>query len=135
MAASATSSSRAGGVGADDHDGAGLAGGAGGGELGVGVGRLVVAGRVEHDGEADALAEDGGAEVALADVGEHLRAEVDAVEDGAGAAEGDFVGGGAGDEVVVSLLQLLAGDGFVFEDVDGFVGHDATSCARGAGGV
>ena len=38
----------AGGVGADYHDGAGLAGGTGGGELGVGVGGLVVAGRVEH---------------------------------------------------------------------------------------
>ena len=49
--------------------------------------------------------------------------------------QGDLVGGCAGDEVVVSLLQLLAGDGFVFEDVYGFVGHDATSCARGAGGV
>ena len=125
----------AGGVGADDHDGAGLPGGAGGGQLGVGVGRLVVACGVEHQGEADALAEDGSAKVALADVGEHLRAEVDAVEDGTGAPEGYLVGGRACDEVVVSLLQLLAGEGLVFEDVDGLVGHDATSCARGAGAV
>ena len=118
----------AGGVGADDHDGVGLTGGAGGGELGVGMGRLVVAGGVEHHWEADALAQDGGAEVALADVGEHLRAQVDAVEDSAGAPEGYLVGGGAGDEVVVSLLELLAGEGFVFEDVDGLVRHNCTSC-------
>ena len=117
----------AGGVGADDHHRASLAGGAGGGQLGVGVGRLVVARRVEHDGEADALAEDGGAEVALADVGQHPGAQADAVEDGAGAPEGNLVGGRAGDEVVVSLLQLLAGGGFVLEDVDGFIGHFAAS--------
>ena len=102
----------AGGVGADDHDGAGLAGGAGGGQLGVGVGRLVVAGGVEHHREADALSQHGGAEIALADVGQHLRAQVDAVEDGTGAPEGDLVGGRACDEIVVSLVQLLAGDGF-----------------------
>ena len=111
----------------DDHDGAGLAGGAGGGQLGVGVGRLVVAGRIEHHGEADALSQHGGAEVALADVREHPRAEVDAVQDGAGAPEGDFVGGRAGDEIVVSLLQFLAGDGFIFKDVYRLVGHFAAS--------
>ena len=117
----------AGGVGADDHDRPGLAGSAGGGQLSVGVGRLVVARRVEHDREADALAQDGGAEVALTDVGQHLRAQLDAVEDGAGASQGYLVGGRAGDEVVVSLLQLLAGDGFVFEYIYWLVGHDATS--------
>ena len=119
-----------GGVGADDHHGASLAGGAGGGQLGVGVGRLVVAGRVEHHREADALAQHGGAEVALADVGQHPGAQVDAVEDGASAPEGDLVGGRACDEIVVSLLQLLAGDGFVFEYVDGLVGHFDASWPR-----
>ena len=113
-------------MGADNHDGASLPGGAGGGELGVGVGRLVVSGGVEHHWEADALAEDGGAEVALADIGEHLGAQADAVEDGTGAPQGDLVGGRASDEVVVSLFELLAGDGFVFEDVDGVVGHFGT---------
>ena len=95
-----------GGVGADDHDGARLPGGAGSGQLGVGVGRLVVARRVQHHREADALPQHGGAEVALADVGQHLRAQLDAVEDGAGAPEGDLVGGRAGDEVVVSFSSF-----------------------------
>ena len=125
----------AGGVGADDHDGAGGSGGAGGGQLGVGVGRLVVARRVEHHREADTLPQHGGAEVALADVGQHLRAQVDAVEDGPGAPQGDLVGGRACDEVIVSLVQLLAGDGFILKDVYRLVGHDRTSCARGARAV
>ena len=41
--------------------------------------------------------------------------------------EGDLVGGRAGDEVVVSLLQLFAGDGFVLKDVYGLVGHFTAS--------
>ena len=48
-----------------------------------------------------------GTEVALADVRQHFRAQVDAVQYGAGAPQGYLVGGRARNEIVVSLFQHL----------------------------
>ena len=65
------------GGGAEGHDGIGGSGGAGGGQFAGRVGPLVGAGGRKHHGEADALAQDLGGHVALADVNEHAGTQRD----------------------------------------------------------
>ena len=113
-----------------DHDGARLAGGAGGGQLGVGWAASWLPAGSSITGKLMRWPSTVVLRVALADVGQHLWSQVDAVEHGAGAPQGDLVGGRACDEIVVSLLQLLAGDGFVFKNVYGLVGHFNASWPR-----
>ena len=122
-AEAATSSQGAGGVGAEYHDGAHRAGGFDRGNFRLGMGRAVVAGGIEHDREGDFLAQYSGSQGTVFDVHHHAGAQHDRIEHGAGAADGDLVGGSAGDEIVVSLLDALLRDLFVLENIDGFSGH------------
>ena len=111
------------GVGAEHHDRTHLAGGFDRGDFGLGMRRAVVAGGIEHDGQGDFLSQNRGGQRTVFDIHHHARAQHDRIEHGAGAADGDLIGGSAGDEIVVTLLDTLFGDLLVLENVDGFRGH------------
>ena len=101
-------------MGAQDHQRSRGAGRPDGSDLGVGMGRPMIARRVQHDGKGDLMPQHHGAQIPMADVNHHAGTHHDGVENSPSAPDGYLVGGAPGDKVVIALLDAGPGDLLVF---------------------